>query len=61
MRIQILKKTKNNSKVPKFTYNEFENTLERDPGKRLQIWQYPPNQIDEVRKTYLKWVHIKCV
>jgi len=31
------------SKVPKVTYNEFENTLERDPGKRLQIWQYPPN------------------
>jgi len=25
------------SKVPKVTYNEFENTLERDPGKRLQI------------------------
>jgi len=24
------------SKVPKVTYNEFENTLERDPGKRLQ-------------------------
>ena len=31
------------SKIPKVTYNEFENTLERDPGKRLQIWQYPPN------------------
>jgi len=25
------------SKVPKFTYNEFENALERDPWKRLQI------------------------
>jgi len=31
------------SKVPKVTYNEFENTLERDPGKRIQIWQYLPN------------------
>ena len=26
------------SKVPKVTYKEFENALERDPGKRLQIW-----------------------
>ena len=43
------------SKVPKVTYNEFENTLERDPRKRLQIWQYPPNQIDEVQRAYLKW------
>ena len=43
------------SKVPKVTYNEFENILERDPGKHLQIWQYPPNQIDEVRMAYLKW------
>ena len=55
MRIQILKKTKNNSKVPKFTYNEFENTLERNPRKRLQFLQYPQNQIDEVRRAYLKW------
>jgi len=31
------------SKVPKVTYNEFENTSERDPGECLQIWQYPPN------------------
>jgi len=41
------------SNVPKVTYNEFENTLECDAGKRLQIWQYPlieavPHQI----KTY---------
>ena len=43
------------SKVSKVTYNEFENTLEHDPRKRLQIWQYPPNQIDKVRRVYLKW------
>jgi len=43
------------SKVPRVTYNEFENALERDPGKRPQTWQYLPNQIDEVRRTYLKW------
>jgi len=30
-------------KIPKVTYNEFENALECDPGKRSQIWQYPPN------------------
>ena len=51
------------SKVPKVTYNEFENTLECDPRKRLQIWQYLPNQIDEVRRAYLKWgpyqMHLK--
>jgi len=33
------------SKVPKVTHNEFENTLERDPEKRLQIWQYPPKKL----------------
>jgi len=43
------------SKVPKVIYNEFENALKCDMGKHIQIWQYPPNQIDEVRKTYLKW------
>nr|KYP50112.1 Zinc finger MYM-type protein 1 [Cajanus cajan] len=43
------------SKVPRVTYNEFENSLERDPGKRPQIWQYPSNQTDEVRRAYLKW------
>nr|KYP39172.1 hypothetical protein KK1_039536 [Cajanus cajan] len=42
------------SKVHKVTYNEFENSLERDPGKRPQIWQYPPNQTDEVRRAYLR-------
>jgi len=39
MRIQKLKKMKKQlSKVPKVTYNEFENSLERDLGKRIQIW-----------------------
>ncbi|XP_074574014.1 uncharacterized protein LOC141830490 [Curcuma longa] len=28
--------------------------LERDPGLRPQIWEYPINQRDEVRRTYLK-------
>jgi len=43
------------SKAPRVIYNEFENASERDPGKRPQICQYPPNKIDEVRRTYLKW------
>ena len=44
------------SKIQRVTSNEFDlNSLERDPGKRLQIWQYPPNQMDEVRRAYLKW------
>ena len=43
------------SKVPRVAYNEFENVLDCDPHKRPEIWQYPPNQIDKVRMTYLKW------
>ena len=31
------------------------NCLERDPGKRIQIWEYPANQRDEVRRAYLNW------
>jgi len=39
MIIQKLKKIKNNSlKVLRVTYNEFENALERNLGKRHQIW-----------------------
>jgi len=42
------------SKVSRVTYNEFENALERGPGKPPQIWQYSSNQINEVRRAYLK-------
>ncbi|VAI53321.1 unnamed protein product [Triticum turgidum subsp. durum] len=28
--------------------------LQRDPALRPQIWQYPPNQRDDVRRAYLK-------
>ncbi|QHN91939.1 Zinc finger MYM-type protein [Arachis hypogaea] len=43
-------------KVQRVASDEFDlNSLERDPGKRLQIWQYHPNQRDEVRRAYLKW------
>ncbi|QHN89037.1 Zinc finger MYM-type protein [Arachis hypogaea] len=49
-------------KVQRVASDEFDlNSLERDPGKRLQIWQYHPNQRDEVRRAYLKWVHIKSI
>lgn len=53
LKIQHLKKKI--SKFPRVTYDQFENSLERDPGKRSQIWQYPPDQMDEVRRVYLKW------
>jgi len=33
------------SKSPKVTYNEFENALQRGPGKYPQIWQYPSNKL----------------
>ena len=36
-------------------HHGFENSLERDPGKRPPIWQYPPNQVDAIRRAYLKW------
>jgi hypothetical protein len=28
--------------------------LERDPGLRPQVWQYPQNQRDDVRRAYLR-------
>jgi hypothetical protein len=31
------------------------NSLERDPGKRPPIWKYSPNQVDEIRRAYMKW------
>lgn len=30
-------------------------SYERDPGLRRQIWEYPVNQQDEVRRAYLKY------
>ncbi|XP_004488955.2 uncharacterized protein [Cicer arietinum] len=43
------------SKVPRVFEDDFEKCLERDPGKRPQIWQYPPNKLDAIRKAYLKF------
>ncbi|XLU64474.1 hypothetical protein S245_023683, partial [Arachis hypogaea] len=31
------------------------DTLMRDPGKRPQIWNYPINQQDEIRRAYIKF------
>ena len=34
--------------------NEFNpNDIERDPGKRKQICEYPPNIQDQVRRAYV--------
>ena len=30
------------------------NSLERDPGLRQQIWEYPFEKRDEVRRAYIK-------
>ncbi|XP_058755986.1 uncharacterized protein LOC131629208 [Vicia villosa] len=35
--------------------DDIENSLERDPGKRPSMWEYPLNQMDEIRRAYLKW------
>ena len=45
------------SKVNRVDPDDIENSLERDPGRRIPIWQYPPNQKDAIRRTYLKWGH----
>ena len=29
------------------------NSLQRDPGLRLQIWEYPIEQHDEIRRAYI--------
>lgn len=43
-------------KIQKITMDKFDvNCLERDLGKCLQIWEYPLNQRDEVRRAYLNW------
>jgi len=43
-------------KVQKIIGEKFHiNSLERDPGKCLQIWEYPMSQRDEIRRAYLKW------
>ena len=30
------------------------SNIERDPGKRPKIWDYPPNKRDQIRQAYLK-------
>jgi hypothetical protein len=34
--------------------DDFLNSVEHDPGKR-SIWSYSPNQVDQIRRAYLKW------
>ncbi|CAK8532870.1 unnamed protein product [Lathyrus sativus] len=35
--------------------NDIGSFLERDPGKRPSMWEYPVNQMDEIQRAYLKW------
>jgi hypothetical protein len=45
----------NHAKCPRIEINEIEvDNLERDPGIRLQIWEYHVNLRDEVRRAYIK-------
>ncbi|OMO56408.1 Zinc finger MYM-type protein [Corchorus olitorius] len=50
----------NTSKYPRLETKDHSNhsfdinNLERDPGLRPQIWEYPVNQQDEVIRAYLK-------
>ena len=44
----------NQSKKAQVETNEVDlNILERDPGLRKQIFDYPPNQRDTIRRAYL--------
>jgi hypothetical protein len=43
------------SKCPRILPEEIDaTTLQRDPGKCLQIWEYPVNLQDEIRRAYLR-------
>jgi hypothetical protein len=43
------------SKCPRILPEEIDATsLQRDPGKRLQIWEFPVTLQDEMRRAYLR-------
>jgi len=47
----------NYSEQPPFKFKRVEidvNTLERDPGLWIPMWQHPINQQDEIRRAYIK-------
>jgi len=54
-KLEKFNKNQEFSKVLRVTYNEFKNSLERDMGKTTSNLTIPPNQIDEIRMTDLKW------
>ncbi|PWA36024.1 hypothetical protein CTI12_AA604070 [Artemisia annua] len=52
------------SETPRQNNEELDlNSLERDPGKRKQIWSYPVNKREQVRRAYLNsrpfQIHLK--
>lgn len=56
--------TEHISEFPKPNTEEVDhNSLERDPGKRKQMWEYPANMKEEVRLAYLNkgpfQIHLK--
>ncbi|OIV97197.1 hypothetical protein TanjilG_28948 [Lupinus angustifolius] len=58
---QVVQPDQQPSKVQKVSIGEHDiNSLERDPGKRPQIWEYPVNQRDEIRRAYLNWGPYQC-
>jgi hypothetical protein len=43
------------NKSRRIDINEFDiSSLEFDPGLRRQIWDYNPNQRDEIRRAYIR-------
>ncbi|KAL3516074.1 hypothetical protein ACH5RR_022976, partial [Cinchona calisaya] len=43
------------TKVPRIESKDFDiSSIERDPGKRMSIWNYSPDQQDEVQRAYIK-------
>ena len=43
-------------KCPRVIHEEFEISLERDPRLHLQMWQYSPNQVDEMGSIPNAWI-----
>src|ERR1051325_1927229 len=52
---RVLENPRIEENVNRVCSDDIENSLERDPGKRPSMWEYNVNQMDEIRRAYLKW------
>ncbi|XP_058783208.1 uncharacterized protein LOC131657874 [Vicia villosa] len=52
---RVLENPRIEENVNRVCSDDIESSLERDPGKRSSMWEYNVNQMDEIRRAYLKW------